>query len=345
MRERRRKASAKQEQQWPQRGRQRAAGGVGAAASLVQRHAVWTLDRGARRQPFRGSDPHAAQRPPTPPPLATVQRQASAGAMPRTRLHDAARDGDAAAIRRMLEESPGAAMMADDLGWLPLHTACLLGHTAAVQLLLAAAPEAASATDRHGWLPLHRAANYGHAAAVELLLGARTCGVAGLAQQHECEKMMRAGEGGAGKREQQRAGRGRAERTEQCWRWDRERRNWGQGGSGVGTGTARAALKGRATTCRSRPRRPAAGRAARASRPREEVHASWCQAVGPDQTGPAAPRKEAPGRRRPPPHGPVRGNQGPATARLWRSVWGTWSKKKSYQTWPGCAFTQHQMEP
>eukprot|EP00887_Chlorella_sp_A99_P001679 scaffold8.g1679.t1 len=93
--------------------------------------------------------------------------------MARTPLHDAAEQGDVAAVRRILAAAPGDAMAATTTGILPLHMACLRGHTAAAELLLAAAPEAALATTQHGsWLPLHYAARYGHTALVGLLLGA-----------------------------------------------------------------------------------------------------------------------------------------------------------------------------
>eukprot|EP00887_Chlorella_sp_A99_P001713 scaffold8.g1713.t1 len=92
--------------------------------------------------------------------------------MPRTQLHGAAALGDVAAIRHILAESPGDAMAADNMGWLPLHCACLSGHTAAVELLLAAEPKAALAASFAGCLPLHWAARKGHTEVDELLLAA-----------------------------------------------------------------------------------------------------------------------------------------------------------------------------
>eukprot|EP00887_Chlorella_sp_A99_P001729 scaffold8.g1729.t1 len=91
--------------------------------------------------------------------------------MPWTALHRAAAVGDMAVIQRILEASPGDAMVADDTGWHPLHVACTRGRATAVELLPSAAPQAASVADGCGWLPLHWAALNGHGAVIELLLG------------------------------------------------------------------------------------------------------------------------------------------------------------------------------
>eukprot|EP00887_Chlorella_sp_A99_P001706 scaffold8.g1706.t1 len=86
-------------------------------------------------------------------------------------LLNAAAEGDAAAIHRILAESPGAAMD-HRFCWLPLHVASSHGHAAAVAELLAAAPQAASVTGPGRKLPLYFAAVNGHAAVVQLLLAA-----------------------------------------------------------------------------------------------------------------------------------------------------------------------------
>ena len=94
-------------------------------------------------------------------------------------LHDACRTGNAAAVQRLLEANPAAAMEADQNASLPLHWAAYSGHEAAVRLLLQAAPEAAmvATSDDAEWdegdqLPLHCAAESGHDAVVRLLLQA-----------------------------------------------------------------------------------------------------------------------------------------------------------------------------
>ena len=87
-------------------------------------------------------------------------------------LYAACRTGDEAAVRRMLQASPAAALEQDAYGWLPLHIAAQKGHDAVVRLLLAAAPAAAMAADAFSWLPLHWAAQNGHETVVRLLLEA-----------------------------------------------------------------------------------------------------------------------------------------------------------------------------
>ena len=87
-------------------------------------------------------------------------------------VHAVCLGGDEAALRRLLEAAPAAALAADADGRLPLHWAASHGKDAVVRLLLEAAPAAAMAADAAGRLPLHRAAYAGQAAVVRLLLEA-----------------------------------------------------------------------------------------------------------------------------------------------------------------------------
>eukprot|EP01046_Picozoa_sp_COSAG06_P013609 COSAG06_NODE_827_length_12062_cov_46.356182_7_plen_440_part_00 len=86
-----------------------------------------------------------------------------------SKLHDAARAGDTAAIDRLVRE--GAEVNAVDgylYGNTPLHYAAREGHAEAVEALARAGAEL-NAVNRAGDTPLHRAAREGHAEAVEAL--------------------------------------------------------------------------------------------------------------------------------------------------------------------------------
>jgi len=82
----------------------------------------------------------------------------------------AARDGDAAAVTRLLNEGVSVRAAAPD-GSTALHWAAHAGHTAIVSRLLAAGADAGAVTDL-GVAPLHLAAAAGHAAIVQALLNA-----------------------------------------------------------------------------------------------------------------------------------------------------------------------------
>jgi ankyrin repeat protein len=86
-------------------------------------------------------------------------------------LHQAARQGDEAVVRELLDASPEAALVQID-GLLPLHYAACYGHEAATRLLVHAYPHTASVTDAAGDTPLHYATFRGKVAILNLLLDA-----------------------------------------------------------------------------------------------------------------------------------------------------------------------------
>lgn len=86
-------------------------------------------------------------------------------------LHHAARQGDEAVVRELLDASPEAALVQIE-GKLPLHYAACYGHEAATRLLVHAYPHTASVTCAAGHTPLHYATLHGKVAIVNLLLDA-----------------------------------------------------------------------------------------------------------------------------------------------------------------------------
>ncbi|KAL4419971.1 hypothetical protein ABPG75_007069 [Micractinium tetrahymenae] len=82
-----------------------------------------------------------------------------------------------AALKLLLEGSPGLARVRDSSRWLPIHLAAERGSAEAVQLLLAAAPELAADTGANcchirANTPLHLVAAHGAVEATKLLAAA-----------------------------------------------------------------------------------------------------------------------------------------------------------------------------
>ena len=92
-----------------------------------------------------------------------------AGSVPDTRIHDAAKTGDMAAVRALLEKQPGLLNAPNNDGQTPLHVAAKNGHKEIVGLLLEKGAEV-NARDRFQGTPLHWAVFYGHKEVAELLL-------------------------------------------------------------------------------------------------------------------------------------------------------------------------------
>lgn len=116
--------------------------------------------------------------------------------MPVAEIVQAAKDGDAAAVKRMLSEDPGLAHARAESGETPLMAALYRNHAAVVKILIAAGavqdvfaaaalgdmdaleralasrPAAIEGRAYDGWTPLHLAAFFGRTAAVERLLDA-----------------------------------------------------------------------------------------------------------------------------------------------------------------------------
>lgn len=84
-------------------------------------------------------------------------------------IHDAALNGDVAALQAILTNNPESVSSADSTGSLPLHIAALNGHIDAVRLLLEKGA-AVSAGDRDNTTPLICAAMRGHMDVVTFLL-------------------------------------------------------------------------------------------------------------------------------------------------------------------------------
>lgn len=116
--------------------------------------------------------------------------------MPVAEIVQAAKDGDVAAVKRMLAEDRGLAHARAESGETPVmaalyrnHTAVVdvlvsagavqdifaaaaLGHMDALERALASSPAAIEGVAYDGWTPLHLAAFFGRTAAVERLLDA-----------------------------------------------------------------------------------------------------------------------------------------------------------------------------
>jgi len=100
--------------------------------------------------------------------LAAVFLLASAAAA--QSIHQAAADGDAAAVRTLLAQDASLANSRDDRECTPLHHAAAAGHTELVALLADAGADI-DAQNRSGETPLHWAAIRNRQAVVELLIG------------------------------------------------------------------------------------------------------------------------------------------------------------------------------
>lgn len=86
-------------------------------------------------------------------------------------IHDAARNGDAAALRRLLAGDPALRDAPTAAGSTPLHLAAMNGDPGPLQALLAAGARV-DARDREGATPLHLAAYASRTENARLLLAA-----------------------------------------------------------------------------------------------------------------------------------------------------------------------------
>src|SRR6476660_8979564 len=92
------------------------------------------------------------------------------GCTPRSdEVHAAAKAGDVAKVKAMLDANPALINAKGDYGWTPLHVAAIEGQRAVVELLLAKGANV-NARDRHGETPLTGAVINDSKEVMELLL-------------------------------------------------------------------------------------------------------------------------------------------------------------------------------
>ncbi|MDE0650398.1 MAG: ankyrin repeat domain-containing protein, partial [Gammaproteobacteria bacterium] len=91
-------------------------------------------------------------------------------APPQDGLLDAAREGDATAVRALLEDGVDPNLAQGD-GLTALHLAAREGHLEVVGILIGAGAETGAATRIGDYTPLHLASGGGHADVVDALLG------------------------------------------------------------------------------------------------------------------------------------------------------------------------------
>ncbi len=91
------------------------------------------------------------------------------GALTASSINDAARSGDLAQVRTLLQTNPDLVRSKDNKGGMPLHYAAIEGHKDVVELLLANKADV-NAKANDGETPLYLAALYGHRDVAKLLL-------------------------------------------------------------------------------------------------------------------------------------------------------------------------------
>jgi ankyrin repeat protein len=104
--------------------------------------------------------------------LTTLAAVVLVGTVSADPIHDAARNGDLAAVQAELDK--GVDVDGGDDSWpemTPLHYAADEGHTEVVELLIANGADV-NAEDEEGWTPFHLAAYWGGKDIVELLIAA-----------------------------------------------------------------------------------------------------------------------------------------------------------------------------
>lgn len=87
-----------------------------------------------------------------------------------TGIHAAARAGDVAQVRALLDKDAALINALESAGWTPLHFAAQQGHQELAELLLARGADIHARLKHTGGTPLHVAASTGHASIVALLL-------------------------------------------------------------------------------------------------------------------------------------------------------------------------------
>ena len=87
-----------------------------------------------------------------------------------TGIHAAARAGDVAQVRALLDKDAALVNALESAGWTPLHFAAQQGHQELAELLLARGADIHARLKYTGGTPLHVAASTGHASIVALLL-------------------------------------------------------------------------------------------------------------------------------------------------------------------------------
>jgi ankyrin repeat protein len=89
--------------------------------------------------------------------------------LPGDEIHEAAKSGDLAKIKALIEKTPGLIGAKDETGRTPLHWACRGVHIDAVKYLIERGADV-NARDNNGIAPLHSVASKGHLEAARILI-------------------------------------------------------------------------------------------------------------------------------------------------------------------------------